>query len=84
MLRKYYQMIYLIKFKREVNKLVNIIVHQSTYVMESPLPLVSLIQDGTIGIKPVFNHDICMRILTNFKNSKFLIRRKNEENIHWS
>ena len=71
MLRKYYQMIYLIKFKREVNKLVNIIGHQSTYVMESPLPLVSLIQDGTI-----FNHDICMRILTNFKNSKFLIRRK--------
>ena len=77
-------MIYLIKFKREVNKLVNIIVHQSTYVMESPLPLVSLIQDGTIGIKPVFNHDICIRILTNFKNNKFLIRRKNEENIHWS
>ena len=54
-------MIYLIKFKREVNKLVNIIGHQSTDIMESPLPLVSLIQDGTIGIKPVFNHDICIK-----------------------
>ena len=50
--------------KGEVNKLVKNYCTSSTHDMREPTSPVFLIQDGTIGTKPVFKHDNCNKNTT--------------------